>query len=209
MLCSSSFKIFLCGYFIFYFKIEKKITLKKEKFENSLLHGKDKDLKVREIKSIAYFFWHLTRSSVTEPLLQCFGQGYIYILKTQRACLCCIRFFSPVCKLAYSFSSLSISPCGPTAKVHLWAHWADVYTIHEFTDRFTHPLWLVPSLRSTRLDNTTYLIYNLKPIILCILQIPKTKIKLLTTNIKSNASIDTFQIVNHSVVSNSAGPHGL
>jgi len=58
MLCSSSFKIFLYGYFIFYFKIGKKktTTLKKEKFENSLLHGKDKDLEVREIKSIAHFF---------------------------------------------------------------------------------------------------------------------------------------------------------
>jgi len=39
-------------------KLEKKktTTLKKEKFENSLLHGKDKDLEVREIKSIAHFF---------------------------------------------------------------------------------------------------------------------------------------------------------
>ena len=57
MLCSSSLKFFLYGYFIFYFKIEKKNTApKKEKSENSLLHGKDKDLEVREIKSIDHFF---------------------------------------------------------------------------------------------------------------------------------------------------------
>ena len=159
-------------------KLEKKpnTTLKKEKFENSLLHGKDKDLEVREIKSIAHFFWHLPCSSVTEPLLQCVGQGYIYILKTQRACHCRIHFFSPVCKLTHSFPSLSISPCGSTANIHLWAPWTDVYMIHEFTDRYTHPLYHVPSLRSTRSDNISYLIYNLKPIILCMLQISKTKI---------------------------------
>ena len=45
---------------IFYLLLQnwkkKTTTLKKEKFENSLLHGKDKDLEVREIKSIAHFF---------------------------------------------------------------------------------------------------------------------------------------------------------
>lgn len=175
MFCFSSFKMFLCEYFIFYFKLQKtkSTTPKREKFENSLLWSSFFMGKIRNwrpgrlsqlpISPVTLMCSSWVQGSVTESLLWWFRglkvwrlRGPVIVSSGSQSTLQTDPLLSlphPTTPPPYDQPSASLA-VDSQLRSSSEAHGTDAHTVHASADKYTCPPVLSLDYMSTWLANS-------------------------------------------------------